>query len=82
MASNTLALPDITGIVIAQYERLNLLKTLADLAINALPNSTDSDVPLALLTGMAEILTADICSLDVRLESIRGTTATTAPGGA
>ena len=42
-----------------QCDRLLLLQELAQMALDALPNSTDSDKPKALLTGMVEILSTD-----------------------
>lgn len=59
MATDTLTLPNIADQVNLQFERLMMLQELTRLAIESLPNSTDSDVPLALLNGMQEMLSTD-----------------------
>jgi hypothetical protein len=72
MATDTLTLPDVSNLVHRQFERMRMLQELADMAIDALPNTTDSDSPLALLNGMKEILSVDTHSmwrLFERLES-------------
>ena len=43
----------------AQLNRLMMLAQLVELTVHALPNSTDSDPAMALLTGVKEILNAD-----------------------
>ena len=63
MATNTLTLTNIAEKLNAQWERLQSMKMLADMAFDSLPNSTDEDAPRALLTGMGEILNADLGTL-------------------
>ena len=59
MASNTLTLPKIADQLNKQFDRMLMLQELTRMTIESLPNSTDSDVPLALLNGMQEILQTD-----------------------
>lgn len=59
MADQTLTLDNIAGQIHVQFERLMMLQELTQLTIKNLPNSTDSDVPLALLTGIFEIVSRD-----------------------
>ena len=59
MASNTLTLPNIADQLNKQFDRMMMLQELTRMTIESLPNSTDSDVPLALLNGMQEILQTD-----------------------
>ena len=60
MATPTLTLPNIAQQVNNLVERMRMLQELTRLAIENLPNSTDSDVPVALLTGMQEMLACDL----------------------
>lgn len=72
MATTTLTTPDVASLVHRQFERMRMLQELADMAINSLPNTTDSDSTMALLNGMKEILGVDTDSmwqLFERLES-------------
>lgn len=72
MATDTLPTPDVSKVVLHQFERMLMLQSLVDMAIDALPNTTDSDSPLALLNGAKEILSVDIAAmwrLFERLES-------------
>ena len=59
MATPTLTLPNIAEQVNNLFERMRMMQELTRLAIENLPNSTDSDVPVALLTGMQAILADD-----------------------
>ena len=59
MATPTLTLPNIAQQLNSMFERMRMLQELTRLAIENLPNSTDSDVPVALLTGMQEMLACD-----------------------
>lgn len=59
MATETLTLPNLSNQVNRQVERLMMLQELTRLAIESLPNNTDSDVPMALLNGMQEMLSTD-----------------------
>jgi len=63
MATDTLTLTNIADKVNRQVERLMMMQELTRLTIEALPCSTDSDVPLALLNGMQEILSADTANM-------------------
>lgn len=56
MTTKTLTLPEFADQISAVALRLMMLLELTRLAIENLPNSTDSDVPLALLNGIQEIL--------------------------
>ena len=57
--TDTLTLPAISNKVLRHFERSMMLEKLTQMAIKSLPNSTDSDEPLALLNGMVEIIHAD-----------------------
>lgn len=72
MAPTTLTIPVISSLLHRQFERMRMLQELADMAIDSLPNSTDSDSTMALLNGMKEILGVDtdaMWQLFERLES-------------
>jgi hypothetical protein len=70
MASNTLTLPNIADQLNKQFDRMLMLQELTRMTIESLPNSTDSDVPLALLNGMQEILQTDAHKMYLLLESM------------
>lgn len=70
MATNTLTLTHIADKVNRQAERLMMMKELTRLAIESLPCSTDSDVPLALLNGVQEILSVDAENMYRLFESL------------
>lgn len=59
MTMNTLTLPNIATQLNTLFERMMMLQELTRLAIESLPNSTDSDVPAALLNGMKDVLVND-----------------------
>lgn len=75
MASDTLTIPDVSNLVHRQFERMRMLQELADMAINSLPNTTDSDSPLALLNGMKEILSVDTSAMWRLFEKLESQTA-------
>ena len=52
------------------FERLMMLQELVQLAIDSLPNSTDSDVPIALLSGMQAMLIEDTAAMHLVSESV------------
>lgn len=57
--NKNLDMPKVANMVNRQFERIVMLQELARMAEESLPNSTDSDVPAALLTGIREILASD-----------------------
>jgi hypothetical protein len=63
MAEQTLTHAQITDAIHGQYERLNMCVELAGMAIESLPNTTDSDPTRALLTGLKEILSTDFANM-------------------
>lgn len=63
MATDTLTLTNISNKINRQFERLMMMQELTRLTIESLPNSTDSDAPLALLNGMQEILSTDTANM-------------------
>ena len=72
MASNTLTLPNIADQLNKQFERMMMLQELTRMTIESLPHSTDSDVPLALLNGMQEILQTDTHKMYILSEGVSG----------
>ena len=70
MIENTLTLPHISNQIDKVFKRMLMLQELTRLAIESLPNSTDSDVPVALLNGMKEILTNDTHDMMQLIERI------------
>ena len=63
MAEQTVTHARITHEIHVQYERLNMCEDLARMAIESLPNTTDSDPTRALLTGLKEILATDFANM-------------------
>ena len=63
MAEQTVTHAQITHEIHVQYERLNMCEDLARMAIESLPNTTDSDPTRALLTGLKEILATDFANM-------------------
>ncbi|WP_394788775.1 hypothetical protein [Rhodoferax sp.] len=59
MGTTTLAPTAIALRVNALFDRLLMLQELTRLTIEKLPDSTDSNVPMALLNGMQEMLRVD-----------------------
>lgn len=59
MLETEITLPQVTHIFNVQFERLNMMQELTRMAIESLPHSTDADVPIALLTGMQEMIAND-----------------------
>lgn len=59
MLEPEITLPQITDIVNVQFVRLMMMQELTRMAIESLPHSTDADVPIALLTGMKEMIAND-----------------------
>lgn len=59
MGHTTLAPAAIALRVNALFDRLLMLQELMRLALEKLPNSTDSDMSMALLNGMQEMLRVD-----------------------
>ncbi len=55
----TLTLPIAANRVGVLFERMMMMQELTRMAIESLPNSTDSDVPNALLNGLRDMLTND-----------------------
>ena len=51
-------------------ERLMMLQELVRLAIDSLPHSTDSDVPIALLSGMQAMIIEDTAAMHLVTESV------------
>jgi hypothetical protein len=74
MAIVTLTLPAIADQVTRQFERMLMLQELTRMTIESLPCSTDSDVPLALLNGMQEILNTDTANMYQLSESMAAMT--------
>lgn len=59
MTTKALTLPEVANQISSLFERMMMLQELTRMAIESLPNSTDSDVPIALLNGMKDILGND-----------------------
>jgi len=74
MTTDTLTLPTISDKVHRQFERLTMLGELTRMTIESLPHSTDSDVPVALLNGMKEMLGTDTAEMWRLFESIEAMT--------
>jgi hypothetical protein len=70
MATSTLNLPTIAARLHTQFDRMMMLQELTRMTIEALPNNTDSDVAMALLNGMQEILQADTHKMHVLSEGV------------
>lgn len=70
MATDTLTLPDVTDQVNTQWTRLSILLEINGLALDAIPNDTDSDCAIALLTGMKEIIRADMVKMQNLFEAL------------
>lgn len=78
MATDTLTLPGIANQLSAHFERMKMLQELTRMTLEVLPHSTDSDVPGALLNGMAEILSVDtfkMFELSERVANLAGVSA-------
>ena len=72
MASSTLTLPTIATQLHTQFDRMMMLQELTRMTIEALPNNTDSDVAMALLNGMQEILQTDTHKMHILSEGVSG----------
>lgn len=59
MTTEALTLPEVANQISSLFERMMMLQELTRMAIESLPNSTDSDVPIALLNGMKDMLVND-----------------------
>ena len=59
MTTKALTLPEVANQISSLFERMMMLQELTRMAIESLPNSTDSDVPIALLNGMKDMLVND-----------------------
>lgn len=70
MANDILTLRNVADRVNRYAERLLMTQELMRLTINALPDNTDSDVPLALLNGMQATLSADLADIQLLCESL------------
>jgi len=68
--NTTLPLLTIADKVNRQHERLQMLSELNRMVIDCMPHSTDSDKPLALLTGMKEIIATDCVEMYALFESL------------
>lgn len=66
MSTTTLTIPTAANRVGHLFERMMMMQELVRLTIDNLPNSTDSDVPNALLNGLQEMLVKD-CANAFRL---------------
>lgn len=73
MATDTVTLPHIAHELNTQVERMRMMEELTRQAIESLPNSTDSDAPIAVLTGMRDMLGTDalkMCRLSEGVASL------------
>lgn len=59
MSTTTLTIPTAAHRVGVLFERMMMMSELTRLALESLPNSTDSDVPSALLNGLKDMLVND-----------------------
>ncbi|MHB8949180.1 MAG: hypothetical protein ACYC4S_08970 [Rhodoferax sp.] len=59
MTTEALTLPEVANQISSLFERMMMLQELTRMTIESLPNSTDSDVPIALLNGMKDMLVND-----------------------
>ncbi len=64
--TTTLTMPNAANRVGHLFERMMMMQELVRLTIDNLPNSTDSDVPSALLNGLQDMLVKD-CANAFRL---------------
>ena len=70
MATNTVTLPNIAHQLNIQLERMMMTQELTRQAIESLPNSTDSDAPIALLNGIKDMLSADTLKMHQLSEGV------------
>lgn len=70
MATNTVTLPNTAHQLNIQFERMRMIQALTRQAINSLPNSTDSDVPIALLNGINDMLDTDTFKMSQLIEGV------------
>jgi len=71
MSTTTLTTPAAAHRVGVLFERMMMMQELTRMALESLPNSTDSDVPSALLNGLKDMLVNDCAKAFELSEAMR-----------